>query len=159
MPQLDEGDIALHAMRIPGTGLEQAVAMQEILEQKIKTFAEVDKVFARIGTAEVATDPMPPNVADNFVILKPRSEWPNPDKTKAQLVAEMEAALATLPGNNYEFTQPIQMRFNELISGVRADLAIKVFGDDLDQLVTSANQILQAVNKVQGAADTKVEQV
>lgn len=159
VPQLDEGDIALQAMRIPGTGLEQAVAMQEILEQKIKTFAEVDKVFARIGTAEVATDPMPPNVADNFVILKPRSEWPNPDKTKAQLVAEMEAALATLPGNNYEFTQPIQMRFNELISGVRADLAIKVFGDDLDQLVTSANQILQAVNKVQGAADTKVEQV
>lgn len=159
VPQLDEGDIALHAMRIPGTGLEQAVAMQEILEQKIKTFAEVDKVFARIGTAEVATDPMPPNVADNFVILKPRSEWPNPDKTKAQLVAEMEAALATLPGNNYEFTQPIQMRFNELISGVRADLGIKVFGDDLDQLVTSANQILQAVNKVQGAADTKVEQV
>lgn len=159
VPQLDEGDIALHAMRIPGTGLEQAVAMQEILEQKIKTFAEVDKVFARIGTAEVATDPMPPNVADNFVILKPRSEWPNPDKTKAQLVTEMEAALATLPGNNYEFTQPIQMRFNELISGVRADLAIKVFGDDLDQLVTSANQILQAVNKVQGAADTKVEQV
>lgn len=159
VPQLDEGDIALHAMRIPGTGLEQAVAMQEILEQKIKTFAEVDKVFARIGTAEVATDPMPPNVADTFVILKPRSEWPNPDKTKAQLVAEMEAALATLPGNNYEFTQPIQMRFNELISGVRADLGIKVFGDDLDQLVTSANQILQAVNKVQGAADTKVEQV
>jgi heavy metal efflux system protein len=159
VPQLDEGDIALHAMRIPGTGLEQAVAMQEILEQKIKTFAEVDKVFARIGTPEVATDPMPPNVADNFVILKPRSEWPNPDKTKAQLVAEMEAALATLPGNNYEFTQPIQMRFNELISGVRADLAIKVFGDDLDQMVTSANQILQAVNKVQGAADTKVEQV
>lgn len=159
VPQLDEGDIALHAMRIPGTGLEQAVAMQEILEQKIKTFAEVDKVFARIGTAEVATDPMPPNVADNFVILKPRSEWPNPDKTKAQLVTEMEAALATLPGNNYEFTQPIQMRFNELISGVRADLGIKVFGDDLDQLVTSANQILQAVNKVQGAADIKVEQV
>ncbi|MDX1537271.1 CusA/CzcA family heavy metal efflux RND transporter [Arsukibacterium sp.] len=159
VPQLDEGDIALHAMRIPGTGLEQAVAMQEILEEKIKTFAEVDKVFARIGTAEVATDPMPPNVADNFVILKPRSEWPNPDKTKAQLVTEMEAALATLPGNNYEFTQPIQMRFNELISGVRADLGIKVFGDDLDQLVTSANQILQAVNKVQGAADTKVEQV
>ncbi|PWW15144.1 MULTISPECIES: efflux RND transporter permease subunit [Pseudidiomarina] len=159
VPQLDEGDIALHAMRIPGTGLEQAVAMQEILEQKIKTFAEVDKVFARIGTAEVATDPMPPNVADNFVILKPRSEWPNPDKTKAQLVNEMEAALATLPGNNYEFTQPIQMRFNELISGVRADLGIKVYGDDLDQLATSANQILQAVNKVQGAADTKVEQV
>lgn len=159
VPQLNEGDIALHAMRIPGTGLEQAVAMQEILEQRIKTFAEVDKVFARIGTPEVATDPMPPNVADNFVILKPRSEWPDPSKTKAELVAEMEQSLATLPGNNYEFTQPIQMRFNELISGVRADLGIKVFGDDLDQLVISANQILQAVGKVPGAADVRVEQV
>ncbi len=159
IPQLNEGDIALHAMRIPGTGLEQAVGMQEILEQRIKTFAEVDKVFARIGTAEVATDPMPPNVADNFVILKPRSEWPDPSKTKAALVAEMEASLQQLPGNNYEFTQPIQMRFNELISGVRADLGIKLFGDDLEQLVLTANDILRAVNQVPGAADARVEQV
>ena len=119
IPQLNEGDIALHAMRIPGTGLEQAVEMQEILEQRIKSFPEVDKVFARIGTAEVATDPMPPNVADNFVILKPRSEWPDPSKTKDEFVEELEASLEQLPGNNYEFTQPIQMRFNELISGVR----------------------------------------
>ena len=131
VPQLNEGDIALHAMRIPGTGLEQAVEMQAILEQTIKEFPEVDKVFARIGTAEVATDPMPPNVADNFLILKPRNEWPNTRKTKAELVDEIESALGKLPGNNYEFTQPIQMRFNELISGVRADLGIKVFGDDL----------------------------
>lgn len=159
VPQLNEGDIALHAMRIPGTGLEQAVEMQEILEQRIKSFPEVDKVFARIGTAEVATDPMPPNVADNFVILKPHSEWPDPTKTKAELVRELEESLEELPGNNYEFTQPIQMRFNELISGVRADLGIKVFGDDLDQLVLTANQILQVVNKVPGAADARVEQV
>lgn len=159
VPQLNEGDIALHAMRIPGTGLEQAVEMQDILEQRIKSFPEVDKVFARIGTAEVATDPMPPNVADNFVILKPRNEWPNPDKTKDELVTEMETALEELPGNNYEFTQPIQMRFNELISGVRADLGIKVFGDDLDQLVLTANDILKAINQVPGAADARVEQV
>ncbi|GAA6169634.1 efflux RND transporter permease subunit [Sessilibacter corallicola] len=159
IPQLNEGDIALHAMRIPGTGLEQAVEMQEILEQRIKSFPEVDKVFARIGTAEVATDPMPPNVADNFVTLKPHSEWPNPSKTKAELVEEMERALEELPGNNYEFTQPIQMRFNELISGVRADLGIKVFGDDLDQLVLTANNVLKVVNSIEGAADARVEQV
>lgn len=159
IPQLNEGDIALHAMRIPGTGLEQAVAMQEILEQRIKSFPEVDKVYARIGTAEVATDPMPPNVADNFVILKPRSEWPDSSKTKDELVEEMEASLEQLPGNKYEFTQPIQMRFNELISGVRADLGIKVFGDDLDQLVLTANEILKAINLVPGAADARVEQV
>lgn len=159
IPQLNEGDIALHAMRIPGTGLEQAVEMQEILEKRIKSFPEVDKVFARIGTAEVATDPMPPNVADNVVILKPRSEWPNPDKTKEQLVEEMEKSLEELPGNNYEFTQPIQMRFNELISGVRADLGIKVFGDDLDQLVLTANDILEALSQVEGVADARVEQV
>ncbi|MFL0809221.1 MAG: CusA/CzcA family heavy metal efflux RND transporter [Agarilytica sp.] len=159
IPQLNEGDIALHAMRIPGTGLEQAVEMQEILEQRIKAFPEVDKVFARIGTAEVATDPMPPNVADNFVILKPRSEWPDSSKTKAEFVEEMERALEELPGNNYEFTQPIQMRFNELISGVRADLGIKVFGDDLDQLVVTANHIMKIVNGIEGAADVRVEQV
>jgi len=159
VPQLNEGDIALHAMRIPGTGLEQAVEMQAILEQTIKEFPEVDKVFARIGTAEVATDPMPPNVADNFLILKPRNEWPNTRKTKAELVDEIESALGELPGNNYEFTQPIQMRFNELISGVRADLGIKVFGDDLDQLVKTANEVLSIVNSVEGAADTRVEQV
>ena len=159
VPQLNEGDIALHAMRIPGTGLEQSVAMQEVLEQRIKAFPEVDKVFARLGTAEVATDPMPPNVADNFVILKPQDQWPDPDKTKAQLVSEMELALKELPGNNYEFTQPIQMRFNELISGVRADVGIKVFGDDLDQLLKTANNILAVVRSTSGAADARVEQV
>ncbi|MCD1599271.1 efflux RND transporter permease subunit [Rheinheimera aquimaris] len=159
IPQLDEGDIALHAMRVTGTGLEQSVQMQEVLEQRIKQFPEVDKVFAKIGTPEVATDPMPPNVADNFVILKPRSEWPNPAKTKAELITEMEAALEQLPGNNYEFTQPIQMRFNELISGVRADVGIKVFGDDLDVLLKVAQSIEQVAGSISGAADVRTEQV
>ncbi|WP_425266241.1 efflux RND transporter permease subunit [Alloalcanivorax xenomutans] len=159
IPQLDEGDIALHALRIPGTGLEQSIEMQSQLEERLKAFPEVDKVFAKIGTPEVATDPMPPSVADNFVILKPRSQWPNPDKTKDELVAEMEYAVTQLPGNNYEFTQPIEMRFNELISGVRADLGIKVFGDDLDQLLASANDVLEVVESMEGAADARVEQV
>ena len=159
VPQLNEGDIALQALRIPGTGLEQSVEMQEVLEQRIKAFPEVDKVFARIGTPEVATDPMPPSIADMFVILKPRNEWAEPSKTKNELLEEIEEALWQLPGNNYEFTQPIQMRFNELISGVRADLGIKIFGDDLDQLTLTAKDILQVVSKIEGAADVRMEQV
>ena len=159
IPQLNEGDIALHALRIPGTGIDQAVDMQAALEKRIKAFPEVERVFARLGTAEIATDPMPPNVADNFVILKPQHEWPDPAKTKEQLVTEIEASLKQLPGNNYEFTQPIQMRFNELISGVRADLGIKVFGDDLDQLVSAGNAILEQLNQLDGVADARVEQV
>ncbi len=159
IPQLDEGDIALHALRIPGTGLEQSIEMQSQLEERLKAFPEVDKVFAKIGTPEVATDPMPPSVADNFVILKPRAQWPDPGKTKDELVAEMAAAVEMLPGNKYEFTQPIEMRFNELISGVRADLGIKVFGDDLDQLLASANDVLEVVESMEGAADARVEQV
>ena len=159
IPELDEGDIALHALRIPGTGLEQSIEMQEQLEERLKVFPEVDKVFAKIGTPEVATAPMPPSVADNFVILKPRDQWPDPDKTKDALVAELAEAVERLPGNKYEFTQPIEMRFNELISGVRADLGIKVFGDDLDQLLESANEILEVVESMEGAADARVEQV
>lgn len=159
IPQLDEGDIALHALRIPGTGLDQAVAMQSLLESRIKEFPEVDKVFAKIGTADVATDPMPPSVADNFVILKPRNEWPDPNRPKQDLVEAIEDAVHKLPGNNYEFTQPIQMRFNELISGVRSDLGIKVIGDDLDQLQKSAAEILAIVEKIPGAADARMEQV
>ncbi|QEY17625.1 CusA/CzcA family heavy metal efflux RND transporter [Cellvibrio sp. KY-GH-1] len=159
IPQLDEGDIALHALRIPGTGLEQAVAMQTMLEARIKEFPEVDKVFAKIGTADVATDPMPPSVADNFVILKPREQWPNPNRSKQDLVDAIETAVRELPGNNYEFTQPIQMRFNELISGVRSDLGIKVIGDDLEQLQTSAAEILAVLEKIPGAADARMEQV
>lgn len=159
VPQLNEGDITIQALRIPGTGLEQSVEMQEILEKRIKDFPEVDKVFARIGIPEVATDPMPPSIADIFVILHPRSLWTNPSKTKDELLEEMEEAVQKLPGNNYEFTQPIQMRFNELISGVRADLGVKIFGDDLDQLTFTADDILQIVNSVEGAEDVRMEQV
>ena len=159
IPQLDEGDIALHALRIPGTGLEQAVSMQTMLEARIKEFSEVDKVFAKIGTADVATDPMPPSVADNFVILKAREQWPDPKRSKQDVVDAIEAAVSELPGNNYEFTQPIEMRFNELISGVRSDLGIKVVGDDLEQLQQSAAEILAVVEKIPGAADARMEQV
>jgi heavy metal efflux system protein len=159
IPQLDEGDIALHALRIPGTGLDQAVAMQELLEERIKQFPEVDKVFAKMGTAEVATDPMPPSVADNFVIMKPRDQWPNPSRSKADFVEELATAVKKIPGNNYEFTQPIEMRFNELISGVRTDLGIKVMGDDLDKMLASANEILEVLETLEGVADARVEQV
>ena len=159
IPSLDEGDIALHALRIPGTSLSQAVGMQSALEEKIKAFPEVDKVFAKIGTADVATDPMPPSVADTFVMIKDRAEWPDPLKTKSQLVAEMAKVVADVPGNNYEFIQPIQMRFNELISGVRSDVAVKVYGDDLEQLSEIGEKVEKIVAAVPGAADAKTEQV
>ena len=159
VPSLDEGDIALHALRIPGTSLTQSVEMQQALEARIKAFPEVDRIFAKIGTAEIATDPMPPSVADNFVMLKPPSEWPDPARSKADLAKAMQAAVEQIPGNNYEFTQPIQMRFNELISGVRSDVAVKVFGDDLDTLLKSGEEIAEVLEKIPGAADVKVEQV
>ncbi len=159
VPSLDEGDIALHALRIPGTSLTQAVEMQTALEARLREFPEVSHVFTKIGTAEVATDPMPPSVADTFIIVKPREAWPDPRKPKATLVAEMEAVAKTIPGNRYEFTQPIQMRFNELIAGVRSDLAVKVYGDDLDTLVELAEQIEKVVAIVPGAADVRTEQV
>jgi cobalt-zinc-cadmium resistance protein CzcA len=158
IPNLDEGDIAMHALRIPGTSLTQALQFQEQLEAKIKTMPEVERIFAKIGTAEVATDPMPPSVADNFIILKPRSEWPDPDKSKAQVVAELEALVTPIPGNRYEFLQPIQMRFNELLAGVRAELAIKVFGDDFEQLVAVGEAIENAIVSIPGAADVSLEQ-
>ena len=158
IPSLDEGDIALHALRIPGTSLTQAVKMQGVLEARIKTFPEVDKVVGKIGTAEVATDPMPPSVADTFILLKDRKDWPDPRKPKAQLVAELQAAVEAVPGNNYEFTQPIQMRFNELISGVRSDVAINIHGDDLAVLLSTGQAIEAVVGKVEGAQDVKVEQ-
>ncbi|HJW86084.1 MAG TPA: CusA/CzcA family heavy metal efflux RND transporter, partial [Candidatus Brocadiaceae bacterium] len=159
IPSLDEGDLAVHALRIPGTSMSQAVEMQHVLEKKIKEFSEVDNVFSKIGTAEIATDPMPPSVADTFVMLKPRSSWPNPHRPKADLVHELEEHLKKIPGNNYEFTQPIQMRFNELISGVRSDLAVKVFGDDMEVLLETGEKISGVLEKIPGASDVKVEQV
>jgi cobalt-zinc-cadmium resistance protein CzcA len=145
-------------LRIPGTSLTQAVAMQRELEARLKQFPEVERIVAKMGTAEVATDPMPPSVADTYVMLKPRDQWPDPRRTKADLVAAMEAAAQTVPGNNYEFTQPIQMRFNELISGVRSDVAVKVYGDDLAVLTQTAGAIEAVLTAIPGAADVKVEQ-
>ncbi|MBR9814442.1 CusA/CzcA family heavy metal efflux RND transporter, partial [bacterium] len=145
VPQLDEGDVAIQALRITGTGLGQSLELQAQLEQRISEFPQVEIAFARVGTAEVATDPMPPNISDGYVMLKPRNEWPDPSLSKAELVEQMEDALGELVGNNYEFSQPIQLRFNELISGVRADLGIKVFGDDLEELLRSAQAIQLSV--------------
>jgi len=126
------------------------VEMQHVLEKEIKEFPEVDNVFSKIGTAEIATDPMPPSVADTFVMLKPKSAWPNPQRPKADLVHELEENLKKIPGNNYEFTQPIQMRFNELISGVRSDLAVKVFGDDMEVLLETGEKIAGVLEKIPG---------
>ena len=160
VPNLDEGDIAIQALRAPGTSLTESVRMQSFMEKMlVRDFPEVDTVIARIGTAEVATDAMPPNIADTYVLLKKREKWPDPSKPKEKLVEEMEVALEAIPGSNYEFSQPIQLRFNELISGVRSDVAVKIYGDDLDQLVKSANDVLEVVQNIEGAAGAKVEQV
>ena len=158
VPNLDEGDIVMHALRIPGTSLTQAVQLQAALEQRIGEMPEVERVFAKIGSAEVATDPMPPSVADNFIILRPRDEWPDPDKPKQEVVADLEAIVMPIPGNRYEFLQPIQMRFNELIAGVRAELAVKVFGDDLETLVALGDELEALIRSIPGAADVAVEQ-
>ncbi len=159
VPSLDEGDITLQPMRIPGTSLEQSVAMQETLEKRLAQFPEVANIFSKIGTAEVATDPMPPSMADTFLMLKPRDQWPDPRKPKAELVEELEAAAKEIPGSNYEFTQPIQMRTNELISCVRSDVAVKVYGDNLDQLTRLASRVERVMRSVPGAEDVKAEQV
>jgi cobalt-zinc-cadmium resistance protein CzcA len=159
IPSLDEGDVALHAMRIPGTGIEQAITMQRQLEARLAQFPEVSRVFSKLGTAEIATDPMPPSVADTFVMLHDRQRWPDPRKPRAQLIRELEAAAASVPGSNYEFTQPIQMRFNELIAGVRSDVAVRVYGDDLDTLQKVGENIESLVRGLPGAADVRVERL
>ena len=159
VPNLNEGDIAVQALRIPATGLTQSVEFQKQIEQRLLQFPEVLTAFARTGTAEVATDPMPQNISDGYVMLKPVDQWPDPGKPKADLEAQIQAALEQLPGNAYELSQPIQLRFNELISGVRSDFAVKLYGDDLDVLLRSGNQLAAAVRGVKGAEDVKVEQV
>jgi cobalt-zinc-cadmium resistance protein CzcA len=159
VPSLNEGDIALHAIRIVGTSLTTSIEMQNEVEKRIKTFPEVDRTFSKIGVAQIATDPMPPSVSDIFVILKPESEWPGLHRTKSELVSAMEKAVRQIPGNNYEFTQPIQMRFNELLSGVRADVAVKVFGDDMDILLSVGEQIEKVLETIPGAADVRTEQI
>ena len=158
IPQLDEKNLAMHAMRIPSTSLTQSTEMQLKVESVVRSFPEVAFVFSKTGTAEMAADPMPPHVSDTFIILKPQTDWPDPSELKSSVLDRIAEAVGTLPGNNYEFTQPIQMRFNELISGVRSDVAVKVFGDDFDQLGNTANKIAGVLRSVQGAADVKVEQ-
>lgn len=158
IPQLDEGDVTVQALRTPGTSLQQSIDMQDILERRIMEFPEVQNVFSRIGTPEIASDPMPPSISDTFVILKDRSEWPNPVREKADLLEEWEEVLEELPGQIYEVTQPIQMRFNELISGVRSDLGIMVFGENLNQLGDTAREILEIIEGIDGVADARIEQ-
>lgn len=159
IPNLDEGDLAVHSLRIPGTSLSEAVELQNNVETAFKKFPEVAETFSKIGTAEVATDPMPPSVADGFVMLKPRSEWPDPSMTKQELIRKMSESLEDVPGTKYEFLQPIQMRFNELIAGVRSDVAVKVFGDDLDELLATGKEIGSLLEGIPGAQDVSVEQI
>jgi len=159
IPTLDEKNVAMHAMRIPSTSLTQSTAMQLKVERAVAALPEVAIVFSKTGTAEIASDPMPPNVSDTFIMLKPASAWPDPSLSKAALVAKIEAAVGQVIGHHYEFTQPIQMRFNELLAGVRGDIAVKLFGDDFATLLTGANAIAAELRKVAGATDVKVEQV
>jgi cobalt-zinc-cadmium resistance protein CzcA len=159
IPSLDEGDLALQALRMPGTGLRQSNEMQKQLENRLLQFPEVKEVFARVGTAEVASDPMPPNIADGYVMLKPPRDWPNPAKSRDALIEEITQAVAEIPGNNYELSQPIQLRFNELISGVRSDIGVKIFGDDMDTLLRTGQQVAALLGRIPGAEDVAVEQV
>lgn len=158
LPQLDEGDLTAQVMRIPGTSVDQSQAMQSRIERKIAKLPEVRFVFSKTGTAELAADPMPPNISDTFIIMKPRDEWPDSGLAKAELVEKVEKVLEGLPGGAFEITQPIQMRFNELIAGVRGDVAIKVFGDDFDTLNATAGRLAAVLRKTEGAVDVKVEQ-
>lgn len=159
IPNLNEGDIAIQALRIPGTSLSQSLEMQKQLETRLKQkFPEIERVFARTGTAEIASDPMPPNISDGYIMLKPRDQWPAPRKTQAELLRAIQEEAARMPGNNYEFSQPIQLRFNELISGVRSDVAVKIFGDDNDVLNRSAAEVAQVLQAIPGASEVKIEQ-
>ncbi|WP_431129735.1 CusA/CzcA family heavy metal efflux RND transporter [Variovorax paradoxus] len=163
VPSLGEGDFAVQALRIPGTSLTQSVEMQKQIERTLKAkFPEIERVFARTGTAEIASDPMPPNISDGYIMLKPEDQWPTsqgtPRRTRAELLAAVQEEVEKLPGNNYEFSQPIQLRFNELISGVRSDVAVKIFGDDMDVLNKTAAEVSGVLGKIPGAAEVKVEQ-
>lgn len=159
IPNLDEGDVAVQALRIPGTSLTQSLEMQFQVERAVVQVPEVKTFFARVGTAEVASDPMGPNISDGYVMLKDKKDWPEPHRSKPEILEDIEAKLAQVPGNAYEISQPIQLRFNELISGVRSDLGIKIYGDELEQLLASGNQIAGVLNSIQGAESVKVEQV
>ncbi|AJA09441.1 Nickel and cobalt resistance protein CnrA [Sphingopyxis fribergensis] len=158
LPQLDEGDLTAQLLRVPGTSVDQSQAMQLRAERALATLPEVKFVFSKTGTAELASDPMPPNISDTFIIMKDRKGWPDPRLSKAELTAKVEETLSNLPGNAFEISQPIQMRFNELIAGVRGDVAVKVFGDDSDAIAATANRIAAVMRKTEGATDVRVEQ-
>ncbi|MBB1598430.1 CusA/CzcA family heavy metal efflux RND transporter [Variovorax sp. UMC13] len=159
IPNLNEGDFAVQALRIPGTSLTQSLQMQQQIERTLKAkFPEIERIFARTGTAEIASDPMPPNISDAYVMLKPVDQWPEPRRTRQELVEAVQAEVSKIPGNNYEFSQPIQLRFNELVSGVRADVAVKVFGDDMDVLNSTAREIEEILKSIEGSAEVNVEQ-
>jgi len=159
VPNLNEGDLAFQTIRAPGVSLSQAVEMQQHIESTLKKkYAEKDRVFTRIGTAEIATDPMPPSLSDGYIMLKPIDEWPDPTKSRDKLRAEISQTVWKIPGNNYDFSQPIQLRFNELISGVRSDIAVKIFGDDLDTLHSLADETAAVLQRVPGSSEVKVEQ-
>lgn len=157
-PTLDEGDIAMQALRVPSASLEQSLAMQMALERAITAQPEVETMFSRTGTAEAAVDPMPPNISDAVIVLKDRSDWPASGLTKEALIERIESLAARQIGNAFEFSQPIELRFNELISGVRTDLAVMVYGDDFAQLNQVADQVANALRQTEGAADVRVEQ-
>ena len=159
VPNLNEGDLAFQTIRAPGVSLTQAVEMQMHIESTLKKkFPEIDRVFTRIGTAEIATDPMPPSLSDGYIMLKPIDQWPDPTKSRDKLRAEISQTVWKIPGNNYDFSQPIQLRFNELISGVRSDVAVKIFGDDLDTLHRLADETAAVLQRVSGSSEVKVEQ-
>ena len=158
LPQLDEGDLMIQALRIPATSVQQSQVMQVPIEKMVAKQPEVRFVFSKTGTAELASDPMPPNATDMFVILKPRTEWPDPRLPKQELIERLEHELTRFPGNAYEITQPIQMRFNELIAGVRGDVAVKIFGDDFAAVTATAEKIAGVLRRTEGATDVKVEQ-
>ncbi len=158
IPTLDEKDIAMHAMRIPSTSLTQSQELQFAVEKAVSSVPEVEFVFSKTGTAEMAADPMPPNVSDTFIILKDKEQWPDSSIEKSEIIAKINKAVSDVPGNNYEFTQPIQMRFNELISGVRSDVAVKIYGDDFGVMEQTAAQLVQTLKSVEGSADVKMEQ-
>ncbi|MGH7788371.1 MAG: efflux RND transporter permease subunit [Candidatus Binatia bacterium] len=158
-PTLSELDLVVMASRIPSTGLAQSTAMQRDIERALAPMPEVAFVFSRTGTPELANDPMPPYLSDTFIVLKPRDQWPDPRQRKEDVRARVEAIVARLPGNSYEFTQPIQMRFNELLAGVRADVAVKVFGDEFDTMAPVAAQIAAVLRATPGSADVKIEEV
>lgn len=158
IPSLDEKNIAMHAIRIPSAGLTQSQAMQLAVERTVSRFPQVAFVFSKTGTAEIASDPMPPNASDTFIILKPQETWPDPVLTKEELIEKLSKAVNLLPGNAYEFTQPIQMRFNELLAGVRGDIAVKIFGDEFEPMLRAAHEVAANLRAVPGATDVKVEQ-